>query len=208
MQEFSLPAAGEMIDHYLLKKEIGRGGMAIIFEAIDQRDSSTVALKVMSHRENNEDFQKRFQREFKALSNLNHPNVLRVFTRGECNGSPYFTMEYLKGQTLREKVTAWTALSPTERFARARSILIQMARALDYIHYLGWVHRDISPANIMIMPDDTVKLMDFGVVKIPGTELTIVGEVIGTVAYISPEQIKNDAVDPRADLYSLAPVYI
>ena len=102
----------------------------------------------MSHRENNSDFQKRFQREFKALSNLNHPNVLRVFDSGEVNGQPYFTMEYLKGQTLKEHITSWTPLSPTERFSKARSILIQMAKALDYIHYLGWVHRDISPANI------------------------------------------------------------
>lgn len=203
MQEFSLPAAGEKLDHYLLKQEIGRGGMAIIFEAIDTRDESTVALKIMSRRENNQDFQKRFQREFKALSNLNHPNVLRVFDSGEVNRQPYFTMEHLKGETLREHILSWATISPTERFAKARSILIQMAKALDYIHYLGWVHRDISPANIMILPNNIVKLMDFGVVKIPGTELTVVGEVIGTVAYISPEQIKNDAVDPRADLYSL-----
>ena len=203
MKEFYLPMIGEKVDSYLLHKEIGRGGMAIIFNATDERTGKIVALKIMSSRENNNDFQERFQREFKALSNLNHPNVLQVFERGEINGQPYFTMEYLEGETLKDHVKSWTKISSTERFAKARNILIQMAKALDYIHHLGWVHRDISPSNIMILPDNSVKLMDFGVVKIPGTELTMAGEVIGTVAYIPPEQILNKDVDPRADLYSL-----
>ena len=100
------------------------------------------------------------------------------------------------------RILTWDTLSPTERFAKTRQILIELAQALDYIHQLGWVHRDITPGNIMIHPDGSIKLMDFGIVKFLGNELTAVGEMIGTVAYMSPEQIKGDQIDARADLYS------
>ena len=91
----------------------------------------------------------------------------------------------------------------TERFARARHVLLQVTAALDHIHQHGWIHRDVTPANIMLLEDGSVKLMDFGVVKIPGNEQTRAGEVIGTVAYMAPEQIKNQSLDSRTDLYSL-----
>ena len=112
-------------------------------------------------------------------------------------------MELLEGKVLREEVKTWTKISPTQRFEKTEKILIQIANALDYIHHQGLVHRDVTPANIMVLNDGSVKLMDFGVVKLPGMDITIAGEVIGTAAYISPEQIKGEQVDARADLYSL-----
>lgn len=148
----------------------------------------------------------RFRREFHALSQLNHVNVLEVFESGLSGERPYFVMELLEGVDLREEVDRWRSRPPAQRFKSARSVLVQVSRALAYIHQRGLVHRDVTPSNIMIRPDGTAKLMDFGVVKEPGGDLTVAGEVVGTVAYIAPEQIKGEAVDARADLYSLGAV--
>ena len=134
---------------------------------------------------------------------LKHPNVLTVFECGTFQNRPYFSMELLTGTTLKDSISEWMRLSSTERFARARHVLLQVTAALDHIHQHGWIHRDVTPANIMLLEDGSVKLMDFGVVKIPGNEQTVAGEVIGTVAYMAPEQIKNQSLDSRTDLYSL-----
>ena len=139
-----------------------------------------------------------FREEFKALSRLRHPNVLKVIDSGEINGRPFFAMELLDGTVLKDAVEEWAQLPMAQRFELAEDILIQTSRALDYIHQLGWIHRDVTPSNIMLLKDGSVKLMDFGVVKIPGTELTVAGEVIGTVAYIPPEQVRSEALDTRA----------
>ena len=198
-----LPLANTQIDSYRIVKEIGRGGMAHIFEAIDIRTGDSVALKMLMPTSDSESLSDRFIQEFKALSRLKHPNVLQVFECGTFGARPYFTMELLNGITLKESIPTWMTLPTTERFAKARHILIQMAAALDHIHQRGWIHRDVTPSNIMLLDDGGIKLMDFGVVKIPGTERTVAGEMIGTVAYMAPEQIKNHTLDSRTDLYSL-----
>ena len=198
-----IPTVGEKVNDYELLREIGRGGMAIIFEAKHLPSGAHHALKIMSKSKSNEEMAHRFEQEYLALSSLDHENVLKVYERGEINDRPYFSMDLLDGVILKEAVAKWADLPPTQRFEKATDILIQTTRALDHIHQLGWVHRDVTPANIMILSDGTVKLMDFGVVKMPGHELTVVGEVIGTAAYISPEQIKGEVVDSRADLYAL-----
>ena len=100
----------------------------------------------------------------------------------------------------------WANLEPEDRFARTQGILVQVARALQYVHDRGLVHRDVTPSNLMIGADGSVKLMDFGVVKDLGTDLTAVGDVVGTVAYIAPEQVRGGAIDVRADLYTLGAV--
>lgn len=194
---------GDHIGSYLLTKQIGKGGMAMIFEAKHLTRQKNYAIKIMLPTQKQEEVSHRFHQEYKALSRLKHPNVLRVLESGIHEEKPYFVMELLEGKILKEEISTWDDLSPTERFKKTRSILTELAQALDYIHQLGWVHRDITPGNIMIQPDGSIKLMDFGIVKIPGNELTAVGEMIGTVAYMSPEQIKGEQVDARADLYSL-----
>ncbi|MFT7522052.1 MAG: tetratricopeptide (TPR) repeat protein, partial [Kiritimatiellia bacterium] len=149
---------------------------------------------------------RRFRREFRALSRLSHTNVLQVREWGLYGDRPWYTMELIPGRTLREEVPTWLTLSPPERFSRVQGVLVQVVRALDYIHLRGLVHRDLTPGNVMVQPDGVVKLMDFGVVKELGSDMTGVTEIMGTVAWISPEQIRSDVVDSRADLYSLGAV--
>ncbi len=198
-----LPLPNTTIDSYHIIQEIGRGGMAHIFEAEHVETKRRVALKMLATSNDADRLTERFEQEFKALSRLNHPNVLQVYECGTFGNRPYFTMELLQGTTLKEVISQWMLIPPTERFSKARHTLLQMAAALDHIHQYGWIHRDVTPSNIMVLNDGTIKLMDFGVVKIPGTERTIAGEMIGTVAYMAPEQIQNQTLDSRTDLYSL-----
>ena len=197
------PENNTVVDTYRIIKEIGRGGMARIFEAEHTVTHERCALKILAPSDEVYLLSERFLQEFKALSRLKHPNVLTVFECGTFQNRPYFSMELLHGVTLKDAIPDWMRLPSTERFARARHVLLQVTAALDHIHQHGWIHRDVTPANIMLLEDGSVKLMDFGVVKIPGNEQTRAGEVIGTVAYMAPEQIKNQSLDSRTDLYSL-----
>ena len=180
--------------------------MALVLEGLRKRDGARHAIKLMLPASQSEEVSVRFHREFRALSRLDHPNVLKVYGSGIYQNRPYFSMELLDGRDLRDEVDDWRAMPPARRFERSREVLIQLSRALEYIHDRGWVHRDITPTNIMLLPDGKVKLMDFGVVKEPGADMTIAGEVVGTVAYIAPEQIRGGQLDARADLYSLGAV--
>lgn len=202
----TLPQTGDVVGEYRIVKELGRGGMALVLEGLRESDGARHAIKLMLPSAQDDDLAVRFHREFRTLSHLEHPNVLQVFGTGIHKGRPYFSMELLEGRELRDDVEAWRSMPPAQRFARARHILLELARALEYIHDRGWVHRDITPSNIMLLADEQVKLMDFGVVKEPGADMTVVGEVVGTVAYISPEQIRGEPLDARADLYSLGAV--
>lgn len=180
--------------------------MATILEVEDERDGGRKALKLMLPGMRGDESTRRFRSEHRALSRLSHPNVLRAFEGGLFDGRPYFTMELLEGRELRDEVQQWRELPPAERFRRAEQVLVQIARALEYIHARGFVHRDVTPSNIFLLPDGSARLMDFGVVKEPGEEITGVGEVLGTVAYMAPEQLSGGRVDARADLYSLGAV--
>ena len=202
-----VPTAGEIIGNYRVIGEIGRGGMASVVSVVHVPSGEHRALKLMLPGPLQEESVQRFQREFRTLSRLNHPGILRVFDQGVYDGRPYLVMELLSGTELSQVVEQWRGLAPMERFRRARKIMIALARSLEYVHELGLVHRDVTPSNIMILPDGSVKLMDFGIVKLPGGDMTQAGEVVGTVAYISPEQAMDGPVDNRADLYSLGVVF-
>jgi len=197
------PEHNTILDDYRILQEIGRGGMARIFEAEHTVTKQRCALKILAPSDEAYRMSERFLQEYKALSRLKHPNVLRVFECGTFQNRPYFSMELLNGTTLKDSIEGWMRLPSTERFSKARHVLLQVTAALDHIHQRGWIHRDVTPANIMLLKDGSVKLMDFGVIKIPGSEQTVVGEVIGTIAYMAPEQIKNQSLDSRTDLYSL-----
>lgn len=200
------PSPGDLLGPYRVIREVGRGGMATVMEVEDTRNQERRAIKLMLPSVRSDELTRRFRSEFRALSRLSHPNVLKVHEGGLFQDRPYFIMELLEGRELREEINLWRELPPAERMRRAERVLIQVARALEYIHARGFVHRDVTPANIFLLPDGTAKLMDFGVVKEPGGEVTTVGEVVGTVAYMAPEQIACGRVDARADLYSLGVV--
>jgi tetratricopeptide (TPR) repeat protein len=185
----------------------GRGGMATVYVARDAESQELRAVKVMNPGGSADEVERRFRREFRTLSRLQHPNITQVYDWGTHNGRPYFVMELVEGQDLRALVENWMVDPDPERFEVARSVVIQVARALEYVHLRGLVHRDVTPSNVMVLPDGTVKLMDFGVVKESGvTDLTAHGELLGTVAYIAPEQINGERIDARTDLYSLGAV--
>lgn len=179
----------------------------MVLEVEDSDGGARRALKLMLPTAQQDEVARRFRREFRTLSRLNHPGVLQVHESGMHQGRPWFVMQLLEGRELKDEVESWRELPPPVRSAKARDVLVQLARALAYIHGRGLVHRDVTPSNIMMLPDGRATLMDFGVVKEPGGDLTTVGEVVGTVAYIAPEQISGGPVDFRADLYSLGAVY-
>jgi tetratricopeptide (TPR) repeat protein/biotin operon repressor len=197
---------GETVGAYEVLRFVARGGMASVYLARDHRDGREVAIKVLRPLGPGSDERVRFRREFRALNRLKHPNVLRVLEAGLHHDRPWYSMEHVPGRDLRAEVATWEGLPANERFIRAQGVLVQVLRALDYLHERGFVHRDLTPGNIMVRPDGVVKLMDFGVVKELGSDLTGVHEIMGTAAWIAPEQIEGRSVDARADLYSLGAV--
>jgi tetratricopeptide (TPR) repeat protein len=200
------PGSGERIARFEVKGELGHGGMANVLEVVDTTSGARLALKIMLPNRMNSDCVERFEREFDTLSRISHPNVLKVIERGRAGDRPYYTMEYLRGRELKEVVESWKEISPQERFRRAEKILVQIAKALEHIHRRGLVHRDVTPSNIFVLDDGTAKLMDFGVVRDPSADSAAQEELVGTVAYMAPEQITSARVDARADLYSLGAV--
>lgn len=205
-----------LLGPYRLVREAGRGGMAIVYEAVDTRDERTVAVKVLSlaSEQRSEERQKqlaRLRREALAISRLNHPNIVALYDFVIDEDTPdspietaYIVMEYVAGETLRQRLRRTTTISPTEAVAA----LEQIASALDAVHAAGIVHRDLKPSNVMLLPDGTAKLMDFGVARLEDdTKVTRTGMVVGSPAYMSPEQATGQPVTPLSDVWSLAALF-
>lgn len=202
-------SSGEVIGRYTVEREIGRGGMAIVYLAHDPQLGRPVAIKLIRKGAFPPDHMalllERFQREAKALGRLNHPSIVKVLDYGEFRGAPYLVMEYLKGATLKE------VKKPIKVDVAVR-LLRPIAEALDYIHRQGILHRDIKPSNLMFDGQDRVLLTDFGIAKWLDDDeeqrtLTETGMGIGTPEYIAPEQGLGQNVDGRADFYALAVVF-
>lgn len=191
---------------YELGGGIGYGGMAEVYRGRDIRLGRDVAIKVLrSDLARDPNFLKRFQREAQSAAGLNHPAIVSVYDTGEdiINGTrlPYIVMEFVEGRTLRE-VLQQEGPFPERR---AMEITSDTCAALDYSHRLGIIHRDIKPANVMLSPDGTVKVMDFGIAKAnnaTSSTMTATQAVIGTAQYLSPEQAQGKKVDARSDVYS------
>ncbi len=192
---------GKTVSHYEVLEQIGGGGMGVVYKARDTRLGRTVALKFLSPQLGGSTAHKeRFLREARAASALDHPHLCSIYDLGETeDGGLFIAMAFCAGESLKERL-ARGPLPPDE----ALSIALQIAEGLACAHGHGIVHRDIKPGNVMVGEDGTVKLVDFGLAKLAGdSDLTRSGTVVGTAAYMSPEQVLGDPVDHRTDLWSL-----
>ncbi|HNH45953.1 MAG TPA: protein kinase, partial [Myxococcota bacterium] len=207
MKYTSMPLVGERIGPYRITGELGAGGMATVYRA--DGPTGEVALKVLHPSRVTTEERKRFDREYLTLKRLSHPHVVRVFDAGVAGEHPYLALELVEGTDLGSLLDRWEKKPPTDRFERVESIFRGICEALGYIHEQGLVHRDLKPGNILVSHAGVPKLSDFGVVKDTdhfNTSLTIVGRLVGTVAFMAPEQIMGEKVDSRADLYSLGAI--
>ncbi len=192
---------GEKILNYKILSKIGEGGMGVVYKALDTNLDRVVAIKVL-HREfsKNKELVKRFKIEAKVQAKLIHPNICTLFALFEHNENLFMVMEYVDGVSLSDILEKKGKLSVKQ----ALSIFIQILNGISVAHKAGIIHRDIKPSNILISKDGTVKVMDFGIAKIKGaSKLTKTGMHIGTIYYMSPEQIKGGEIDFRSDIYSL-----
>jgi eukaryotic-like serine/threonine-protein kinase len=201
---------GQQISHYKIQSLLGAGGMGEVYLARDTRLDRTIALKMLpASFASDQDRMQRFIREAKAASAFNHPNVAAIHDIGEAEGHHFIVMEYVEGQTLAARIAGRPMLP-----ADIIDIVIQVADALHEAHAKGITHRDIKPANLMLTPRGQVKVLDFGLAKMssesangsPTEAVTQIGSVLGTVQYMSPEQVLGRPVDHRSDIFSLGVV--
>jgi serine/threonine-protein kinase len=187
---------------YLLEERIASGGMASVWRAHDEVLARTVAVKILhDHLAADEGFRERFRREAVSAAKLGHPGVVSLYDTGSDGDHVYLVMEFVDGSTLKDLIAEQGPLSVTD----VATIGEQVARALAFAHDHGLVHRDVKPANILIGADGQVKVTDFGIAKAEtADDLTKAGMVLGTAAYVAPEQIRGDGVDGKTDQYALA----
>jgi hypothetical protein len=188
---------------FRLLEALGKGGMAVVYKVERRGDVCALKRPLPAFLEDPE-FLQRFLREAEIGRTLHHPNIIRIFERGEVEGVPFFTMELVAGETLQAHVRRRGALPPRE----AAQVVAQVAEALDYAHLKGVVHRDLKPSNIMVLQDGTVKVMDYGIARARRFEgLTLTGAFMGTPDYTAPETAEGKGTDARSDLYSLGIVF-
>jgi len=219
----SLSAFVINVGPYKLLRKLDEGGMGEVYLAEDTRLGRKVALKMLlAQFTQDEDRVRRFMREAKAASALNHPNIITIFEIGEANGRHYLTTEFIEGETLRKRMATPLTIS------QVLDIGLQITKALSSAHSSGIIHRDMKPENVMVRPDGLVKILDFGIAKLvektetppaadleqqdtilksdqkpKPSELTVEGMVLGTVSYMSPEQVRGERIDARTDIFSV-----
>src|SRR5688572_12365790 len=193
---------GRTLDgRYRVVRRIADGGMATVYLGVDERLDREVALKVMRpHLVHDESFVSRFRREARSAASLSHPNVVAVHDQGEDDGTVFLAMEYVPGLTLREVLHEEGALSPRA----ALDVLEPVLLALGEAHAKGLIHRDVKPENVILNDNGTVKVADFGLARAVSSQTvtSTSGLLLGTVAYLSPEQVERGIADARSDVYA------
>jgi len=193
---------GKQLSHYRVLQKIGEGGMGEVYLAEDVNLMRKAAVKVLSQKTGyKEEFKRRFKLEAQAVAALNHPNIVTIYELGEDNDTPFIVMEYVDGRSLREILHKRSKLSLDE----ALNYACQVCEGLTKAHFAGIIHRDIKPENILIDKEDRVKILDFGLAKLRGSSSNITREStrVGTLKYMSPEQVQGQELDPRSDIFSL-----
>src|SRR6188474_2683268 len=200
------------LNHYTIIESLGQGGMGEVYVAEDSKLNRRVALKVLTGlTASDPERRARFEREAKAVAALNHPNIVTIHSVEEADGVPFLTMELVEGRLLSSLITPGGM--PLDALLRTG---IGISDAIAAAHQKGITHRDLKPANVMITNDGRVKVLDFGLAKLreagldadgvtqmPASDLTGEGRIIGTIAYMSPEQAEGKVVDQRSDIFSL-----
>ena len=199
------------ISHYQITSILGRGGMGVVYKAIDQKLQRTVAIKSLPPESmGDEKLKKRLMSEARAASQLNHPNICTIYEVDEVDGILFIVMEYVTGHTLSDEIRN----GPID-IGKGLDIAVQIAAGLDQAHRANIVHRDIKPSNIALPKEGPVKILDFGIARtlkpmegellseaVTQQKLTEAGSLVGTVAYMSPEQLNAEEVDARTDIFA------
>lgn len=190
------------VGKYTLRRMLGKGAMGVVYEAFDPMIERTVALKTIRkdlwEADDGDELRERFLREARAAGRLLHPGIVTVYEFGESDGGAFIVMEHVSGRTLKEMIDEGKCFSVPEVVA----LMVPVLSALSYSHRAGVIHRDIKPANLMVTDEGQVKILDFGVARLASASITQVGTILGTPAYMAPEQLMGQTVDARADLYS------
>ena len=206
-QSGTIPVAGERVGGFVLLDTIGVGGMATVWRAQDVADANrVVALKILHQARVSGEETRRMRREFLTLERLDHAHVVKVLDHGQHGGFPWLALQYVPGSDLGKRIEAWKTAPPPDRFQQVERTTRALCDALAYVHAKGIIHRDLKPANVLVDESGFTWLTDFGGVKDAenfSTNLTVAGRLVGTVAFMAPEQITGEPVDSRADLYGL-----
>lgn len=202
MSIYQLPSR---IDRYEIKTLIGAGGMGALYLARDTNPNTNrlVALKLLNATLDSHELRERFAREARALAALDHPNVVAIHDSGEFQGSPYIVMEYVRGETIAERIKRTAPMS----LALKLKLMTELCSGLAHAHEAGIIHRDIKPANLMVDQHGRLKILDFGIARVAegtrlGTQVTQLNMQIGTPGYMSPEQIEGGEIDRRSDIFA------
>jgi len=198
-----MPTTLSQIGKYRIERELGRGGMGVVYKGFDPIVERTVAIKTIRlDVENAEELVTRLKREAKSVGHLEHTNIVTLYDAGEAGGLFYLAMQFIKGETLQDRIDRqrWFPLKEICELFR------QICAGLGYAHEHGVIHRDIKPANIMITNEGVVKLTDFGIAKLANTGMSTSGLIVGTPSYMSPEQALGKPLDGRSDIFSLGSI--
>jgi eukaryotic-like serine/threonine-protein kinase len=195
------PLIGRVVDNrYVIERKVARGGMATVYQALDQRLERPVAIKIMHpHLAEDADFTARFIQEARQAARLAHPNIVNVFDQGQEGAITFIVMEYLPGITLRELLNDFGALTPAQTLDIVKAVLF----GLDAAHSAGIVHRDLKPENVLLADDGRIKIADFGLARAASNNTATSQALLGTIAYLSPELIARGVADVRSDIYAL-----
>jgi len=198
-----------LISRYEVKGLIARGGMGDLYLARDPNTNRLVVVKLLSATLESTDLRERFEREARSLASLNHPNIVHIYDYGDVDDTPFIVIEYVRGETLAEKIKRRAPLTTAQKL----KLMVDLCAGLSHAHAAGIVHRDVKPSNLMVDQDDRLKILDFGIARVSGSNLTRFGVLasqlvmqIGTPGYMSPEQVQGTDIDARADIFGVGAV--